>query len=142
MAGWSRYMDREQSQINELATYQKTEEMQRKALVPDEALDSKKGMAAQYTHLGNTYTKHGELDKAEEMYRKGLAVYEALGSKEGMAANYGNLGFLYEKRGNLDNAEEMHRKSLRLFQEMGDTNAQRAQQALDQLAQERNTSTQ
>jgi Tfp pilus assembly protein PilF len=59
-----------------------------------------------------------------------------------MAQDYGNLGIVYKTRGELDKAEEVWKKSLRLYQAMGHPNAKKVQQLLDDLAQQRTTSTQ
>jgi Tfp pilus assembly protein PilF len=59
-----------------------------------------------------------------------------------MAINYGNLGLVYEKRGELDKAEEVWKKSLRLYQAIGHPNTKMIQEWLDDLAQDRTTSTQ
>ena len=72
--------------------------MYRKALVIDEALGRKEGIASVYGNLGILYKTRGELDRAEEMFQKALAINEALGHKEGMASVYSNLGILYETR--------------------------------------------
>jgi tetratricopeptide (TPR) repeat protein len=123
----------------------KAEEMSRKSLEL-EALGSKQGMAARdYGNLGIIYRKRGELAKAEEMSRKSLDISEVFGFKGLTAEQYDNLGSLYKMRGELDQAEAFWKKSLSLYQEMGamqNPNAEKVQQALDQLAQERNTSTQ
>jgi tetratricopeptide (TPR) repeat protein len=120
----------------------KAEEMYRKSLEISEALDRKEGMANQYGNLGNVYKTRGDLDKAVEMYRKSLEISEALGLKEATANQYGNLGLVYEERGNIDQAEELWKKSLRLYQAMGHPDTKMIQQWLDDLAQQRTTSTQ
>ncbi|MCI5126014.1 MAG: tetratricopeptide repeat protein [Candidatus Electrothrix sp. AR5] len=120
----------------------RAEEMYSKSLKISSALGLKEVTANQYGNLGNVYQTRGELDLAEEMYRKALELNEALCRKEGMANQYGNLGFLYEKRGKLEQAEKMHRKSLILLQEMNHPDAQKVQQALDELARQKASSSQ
>lgn len=55
---------------------------------------------------------------------------------------YSNLGDVYKQRGNLAQAEAYWKKSLRLFQEMGHPDANKLQQSLDELAQQKAGSSQ
>jgi tetratricopeptide (TPR) repeat protein len=119
----------------------RAEEMYRKALELNEALDRKEGIAINYGNLGNVYTKRGNFDQAEQMHRMSLEISEALGLKEITAEEYDNLGNMYQASGELGKAEQMFRKSLLLFQKMKHPNAEKVQQALDNLAEARNTIT-
>jgi tetratricopeptide (TPR) repeat protein len=118
------------------------EEAFRKVLALGEVHQNQDEQTWALGNLGLVYFTRGDLDKAEELYRKVLAIHETLGSKGGMAATYGNLGSVYFTRGDLDKAEDLWKKSLRLFQEIGHPSAKAFRQVLDDLAQQRTTSTQ
>ncbi len=121
---------------------EQAEQMHKKALAINKALGRREDMAGDYGNIGIVYGTLGDLNQAEQMYRKALEIHEFLGSKEGMAQDYGNLGGVYQARGDLDQAEALWRKSLSLYQAMQQhPGAKIVQQALDKLAQQRNTST-
>ncbi|MGE4506091.1 MAG: tetratricopeptide repeat protein, partial [Desulfovibrionaceae bacterium] len=91
----------------------------RKALVLDEELGLKEGIATVFSILGILRQMRGDLAGAEEYYHKSLAIDDELGRKEGMAADYCNLGILRKDQGDLAGAEECWQKSVGLYQELG-----------------------
>ncbi len=79
--------------------FRQAETLYRKALVTNEMLGNKEGMASQYGNLGNLYSICGKLTEAELMYCQSLEINKELGDEKGMAIQYeyGNLGINYQK---------------------------------------------
>lgn len=84
---------------NARGQFEEAEQYLTRALVLNEALGRKVGVAASLGNLGLVYRQQGALDKAAEYYHRALEVSEALGFKVGVAASLGNLGRVHWGRG-------------------------------------------
>lgn len=107
--------------------------MYQQALVINEELGRKEGMANAYLNLGTVHNRLGELDEALAMYQQALVINVDLGRKEGMANTYFNLGNLHQQLGEPDDAQKVRVEAIRLFDESTSPNAAQVRVLLSQL---------
>ncbi|MEU6593113.1 tetratricopeptide repeat protein [Streptomyces sp. NPDC046881] len=84
----------------------------REALVIQEALDNRPGMAHAYHNLGIIAHQRRRLSEAEGWYHRALAIYEDFSDDERMATCYHQLGTLAYSRNELEEAEDWYNKAL------------------------------
>ena len=78
----------------------------------NQALDSPRGVAADYGRLVVLYGIRGELDRAESMLMQAVEIERTLGRKDVIAQYCSDLGRLCLAQGTLDKAEHLFRESL------------------------------
>jgi len=81
--------------FNDIAVYDSAVHYNEKALPFAEKIDYKKGIAATYINLGNTYQFFGQYDKVTENYLKGIEIFEANEDSTNVSKSYQNLAALF-----------------------------------------------
>jgi len=84
----------------------------RGALVIQETLGNRPGMAHAYHNLGIIAHQRKRLGEAEGWYRRALAIFEESGNDERIAICYHQLGTLAYSRNELQEAEDWYNKAL------------------------------
>lgn len=97
------------------------EQFARKALRLARKLNYRKGIAAAYHNIGNTFYYRNIIDSALSHYERALDIRQAIDDKFGMASTLNNLGVIYQYYiGDIDKALEYNKKSLEINLELGD----------------------
>lgn len=99
--------------FNDLAVYDSAIYYNKKALPFAKKANYKKGIAATYINLGNTYQYFGQYDKVVENYQKGIEIFEANTDSVNVSKSYQNLAALFASIENNDKEIEYLEKSLR-----------------------------
>lgn len=81
--------------FNDLAVYDSAIYYNRLALPFAEKINYKKGIAATYINLGNTYQFYGQYDKVVENYISGITIFESTKDSVNISKSYENLGALF-----------------------------------------------
>jgi len=81
--------------FSDLAVYDSAIYYNNKALPFAKKIGYKKGIAATYINLGNTYQFFGQYDKVSEHYFKGIQIFEANKDSVNVAKSYQNLAALF-----------------------------------------------
>ena len=100
-----------------IGSYQKADEMLRKALAVETRLGSHLGMNVDLSNLGIVYERRGLLDSAWTYYKESMRHSELAGSYTGKAYGHLNYGRLYALKGNYRKAISEFRKSISLLHE-------------------------
>ena len=88
--------------FNDLAVYDSAIYYNRLALPFAEKLNYKKGIAATYINLGNTYQFYGEYDKVVENYINGINIFKSTKDSVNASRSYQNLASLFSSIGQHD----------------------------------------
>jgi two-component system, NarL family, sensor kinase len=99
--------------FNDLAVYDSAIYYNKKALPFAKKANYKKGIAATYINLGNTYQYFGQYDKVVENYQKGIEIFEANTDSVNVSKSYQNLAALFASIEKNDKEIEYLEKSLR-----------------------------
>ena len=100
-----------------LSDYSKALEYLKKALVMNQELGNKIGIAHKLGNIAIVYQQLSEYDNALENYHKSLLLYEELKNKHGISGTLGNIGLVYQKLSDYDKALEYYQKSLGICEE-------------------------
>ena len=98
---------------------QKALDYYEKALIIDEIIENKSGMAYELGSMGVIYRRQGYLQKALEHHEKALNIHKEIGDKQGIADQFSSMGIVYQKQGDMQKVLEHHEKSLKLYEEIG-----------------------
>ena len=91
-----------------------------KALLLDDELGNKEGVANHIGNIGSVYLCLSQYEKAIEYYSKAILMDEEIGNKNGVAKHAGNLGSVYLSLSQYANALEFFEKSLAYSKENGE----------------------
>lgn len=97
-----------------IGSYQKADEMLRKALAVEKRLNSHLGMNVDLANLGSVYENRGLIDSAWVFYKESMYHSELANSYTGKAYGHMNFGRIYALRGNYRKAIEEFRESMNL----------------------------
>lgn len=98
-----------------IGSYQKADEMLRKALAVEIRLGSHLGMNVDLSNLGVVYERRGMLDSAWTYYKEAMRHSELANSNTGKAYGHLNFGRLYALEGNYASAIREYKQSTRLL---------------------------
>ena len=98
-----------------IGSYQKADEMLRKALAVEIRLGSHLGMNVDLSNLGVVYERRGMLDSAWTYYKEAMRHSELANSNTGKAYGHLNFGRLYALEGNYASAIREYRQSTKLL---------------------------
>jgi serine phosphatase RsbU (regulator of sigma subunit)/tetratricopeptide (TPR) repeat protein len=108
------YIYMEQGDIPNALTYY------HKALILQEEIGDKKGIANSLNNIGGIYNHQGDIPNALTYLHKSLKIEEEIGDKKGIAYSLNNIGMIYKDQGDIPNALTYFHKSLILLEEIGD----------------------
>ena len=97
-----------------IGSYQKADEMLRKALAVEKRLNSHLGMNVDLANLGSVYENRGLIDSAWIFYKGSMYHSELANSYTGKAYGHMNFGRIYALQGNYRKAIEEFRESMNL----------------------------
>jgi len=83
-----------------------------KALIIDEKLENREGIARHISNIGSVYLNTGDYPKALDHYFKSLKMNKKLGNEKSVARNLSNIGIVYDKQGKYDKALEYYFRAL------------------------------
>ena len=98
-----------------IGSYQKADEMLRKALAVETRLGSHLGMNVDLSNLGIVYERRGMVDSAWTYYKESMRHSELANSYTGKAYGHLNFGRLYALKGDYGNAIKEYRQSMNLL---------------------------
>ncbi len=108
------------------------------ALAIRREIGDRHGQANDLSNLGVAYRQLGDRQRAIGYYEQALAICREIGNLYGVASTSFNMALLLAQLGDPDRALSLTREAVRLFTEIGHTtNAERAQQLVTQLEQQR-----
>lgn len=84
-----------------------------------ESIDSKEGIAENYTPLGIIEYAMGNYDGAIDYFQKGLDIFIEIEDSISIASAYNNIGIIYRNRGLYDKAMENYIYSLKVYEKAG-----------------------
>lgn len=97
-----------------IGSYQKADEMLRKALAIEKKLNSHLGMNVDLANLGSVYENRGLIDSAWIYYKESMYHSELANTYTGKAYGHMNFGRIHALRGNYQKAIEEFRESMNL----------------------------
>ncbi len=83
------------------------------------SIDSKEGIAENYTPLGVIQYAIGNYEGAINYFQKGLDIFIELEDTVKVASSYNNIGIIYRNQGLYDKAMENYMFSLKVYEEAG-----------------------
>jgi tetratricopeptide (TPR) repeat protein/serine phosphatase RsbU (regulator of sigma subunit) len=91
-----------------------------KAIIIEEEIDDKGGVASSLMNTAYAYIRQGEIEKALVYFHKALIIEEEIDDKEGVASCLNNLGGVYKNQGKIKKALEYFHKALVIREDIGD----------------------
>lgn len=95
-------------------------EYYRKALIAQDEMDNKEGMAITLNNIGHVYKTQGNILKALEIYNQSLEIRREIKDTSGIANSLNNIAIIYETQEEKEKALELYLESLELRQKIGD----------------------
>ncbi|GAB4284613.1 MAG: hypothetical protein Kow0068_09710 [Marinilabiliales bacterium] len=113
---WENYQ--ENDSINKNMNYLKAIEYHQKALVIEEEIGDKHGMAGTIESIGNVYAKMKEYRKSLTHNLKAMMIREEIDDESGIAQSYHSIGTVYMMIGDYSNALDYFYKALELAKKL------------------------
>jgi len=102
-----------------LSNYLKALEYYNKALLINEEIGNKVGIASNLGNIGIVYEKLSDYHNALQYYSNALQIQEEIGNNVGIANNLGNIGVVYYSLSDYSKAIEYYEKALHINEKIG-----------------------